>query len=247
MDEEYSFWRKIYEDMQTRRIGKSKINQFDSLIKSFEQNGYNQGSVIPVDQNYEILDGSHRLACAALFGANPIVTVHAKSSHSYDREWFIQNGFSEEEIKETDRVRNSLMERYTREPADSFVGVVWGVALEYWDEIMTSFIDLGLRRAFIRDFGKNIESFIGECYRTDGMIQDKIESKAKSLSQKSSVAGIFAVDGSHDQLTDLKKSIRKEISQKMEDYFFDCIIHIIDEKEEGKFILDKFDIKGRAQ
>lgn len=245
MDEEYDFWRNFYNKMQTERVGSSRPDDFEKLIYSFEKNGFQDGEVIPVDQNYEILDGSHRLACSALFDVNPTVAIYGQSSHDYSHEWFVEKGFSNEEIMRAEDVRRKLFSRYSTYPENSYVGVIWGMAIEYWDFAIGSIGESHIRRAFIRDFGGQIEEFVRECYRTDGMIQDKIDTKARKLSQRSKLAGILVLDEDTESHNQAKKRIREEISAKMESYFFDCVIHLIDHQDEGEFIVKKYDVKGR--
>lgn len=240
--EDYLFWKEIYDKMQTARVGQPKRAEFDGLIRSFQKIGFDERFPIPVDEDYELLDGSHRLACAALFNADPKVVVHSSASHSYDESWFVGAGFSESELARINDVRDRLNSKYKELGEDYHVGIVWGMALEHWEEVIGMLKDVGLRRAFIRDFGGNIEGFIHDAYLGDGMANENITKKAQNLSGFSTKAGIIVVDSSH-KISDVKKEIREKVSKMIKDYFYDCIIHVIDTKKEGREILRKYDVK----
>lgn len=62
---------------------------FNHLIDNFKEKGYTPDiSLIPVGKNYEILDGSHRTACAAYFNQKVKVIRFPKLSVNYDLNFF---------------------------------------------------------------------------------------------------------------------------------------------------------------
>lgn len=234
----HDFWARLYDKMQEKRVGFTNRHAFDVLITSFQQLGFDTKHPISVDQNYELLDGSHRLACAALFDAQPRVVVHTTQSHSYDKSWF-NDKYTAEEIKKIEEVRERLYARYKELGKNYHVGVVWGTALEYWEEIIGMFDKHGIKRAFLKEFGPNIDDFIQKTYAGDGMPAERIASKAQKLSSYSTKAGILVLD-ENQNIADLKKNVRSLISPKMRDYFFDSIIHIIDDPVEADKIINSF-------
>lgn len=243
-DEELTFWKNLYEKMQMRRVGITRTKQFDMLIADFERKGDSSTSPIPVDERYGLLDGSHRVALSAVFDTRPIVTVYNTPSHSYDEKWFTENGFAAEEIQEIQSVRNELQAKHAMSKPDTSIAIVWGVALEYWEEIIHTLTAKQLRRAFIKDFKDKIEEFILDSYHNDGMKQDRIKDKSERLSAASSKVGILAIEDSFENVTAFKKTIRDRISKKMDNYFFDNVIHIVDDQAEGRALLDRHDIKN---
>jgi hypothetical protein len=246
MDEEYAFWRELYERMQRERTGADpRTSQFDKLIKNIEssRDPLDKNLVIPVDKNYEILDGSHRLACVALFGKMPRVKVYSQPSHMYNRQWFEANGFPAEGLVQADRVRAQLHQKYSEIAPNSRLAIIWGIAIEYWDDIIAHLGEIGIRRAFMKDFESQIEQFIIDSYEQDGMSDDRIRDKARKLSEKSSVVGLAVVNKSEEDVLRVKKNIRDRLGPKIEGYFFDCIIHVIDDKQLGMELFRKFDIK----
>lgn len=243
MDEEYKYWKELYSRMQEARIGYSRTKDFDMLIYSFEKHGFDPKHPIPVDQRYEILDGSHRLACAALFDVRPRVEVYGVDSHMYEREWFSKMGFGEEELQRVDGVREELFSRYKELQPGTFVGIVWGAALDFWEEIIIAVEDPKLRRAFMRDFGENIEEFIQVSYKQDGMPPDRIIDKSKRLADMSTKAGVIAITDTPENVTQYKKDVRERVKDRVEGYFFDCVLHMIDTEDEGSAFLSRYDIK----
>lgn len=241
--EEYDFWQQLYKQMQEKRVGTSKTKEFDSLIANFDRQGFDKNEPIPVDKSYEILDGSHRLACSAVFDTTPRVIVYDGKSHSYDVTWFENNGFSQEQLLEVDKVRGDLLSKYRETKEDSVAGVVWGAALDYWDEIIFRLGSVRVRRSFIRDFEDTIEDFIKESYVGDGMTDENILNKAKKISGQSSKAGLLLLDANSDDIKDIKQGIRDAISVKMQNYFFDNIIHFMDNREFGREFLEKHSAK----
>lgn len=56
---------------------------------------------MPIDPNGELLDGSHRVACALALGTDEI-TVRREARRawapSWNYEWFVQNGMSHDDL-----------------------------------------------------------------------------------------------------------------------------------------------------
>lgn len=238
---EFAFWKRLYEDMQRQRVGVARTKEFDNLIRSFEKNGFDQNFPIPVDVNYNMLDGAHRLACSAVFDTKPKISMHNTTSHDYSRGWFENQGFSKEELLQVDAIGDYLKQKYLELNNDINVGIVWGAALDYWEDILKILGVNNLKRLFIRDFKDKIQEFVKESYVGDGMQDDKIETKAGRLSEVSSKVGFVAFEGGNEKsILELKREVRLRISVMMDNYFFDNILHFIDNKEHGVSLLNKY-------
>jgi hypothetical protein len=80
----------------------SKFGPFDyigaalSLLDSMKRHGFDPDYAIPVDQNGDILNGAHRIACALSLGKNVILTkVDNKAwAPPWGSDWFLANGFA---------------------------------------------------------------------------------------------------------------------------------------------------------
>ena len=109
----YEKYRRLYEKMQIARIGKCNIKEFNRLITSFRVNGYLKKYPIPINKKGVMLNGSHRLACCLYFNINPYVVVIDEEDHDYSLDWFKENGFSLDEIKEIIDIKIQLTKNYS--------------------------------------------------------------------------------------------------------------------------------------
>jgi len=75
------------------------------------------------------------------------------------------------------------------------------------------------------------------------MANENIQNKAEKISSQSSKAGLLLVDVDSKNIKDIKQEIRDAISVKMQNYFFDNIIHFMDNREFSKEFLEKHSIK----
>ena len=91
----------LYRKMQTKRVNEDWTERFDNLIKSFEH-GIDMNSWIKTDVNYSIHDGAHRLALSLYHGYKtvPVKIFNVEISRRYyGINWFIENGFTDQEIE----------------------------------------------------------------------------------------------------------------------------------------------------
>lgn len=95
----------LYKKMQGKRINeeyvKGSVERFRALIESWDKKGYNSSSEITLDNNNFLIDGSHRLALALYHRISNIsCKVYKKNTViEYGISWFVQNGFTVEEMK----------------------------------------------------------------------------------------------------------------------------------------------------
>jgi len=99
-------WR-LYEKMQKERVkdfqGEIPVatyrERFEELIKSFKENGYNSKYPIFCNDDNQLMDGSHRLACSIYFKEKEITVKRAEQATiDYGLKWFEPN-FTQEELK----------------------------------------------------------------------------------------------------------------------------------------------------
>lgn len=241
-NKETSFWGGLYDKMQITRIGKSKRDEFDRLLCSAAKDGFYKEHPIPIDQNFQLLDGSHRVAMAYACNLAPTVEVYENSSHSYERSWFESVGFSGEELKEIDRIEVEIRKSFIFRDKLS-VGVIWGCAFDHWEEIFKKISGWKLATAFWMDLGSIHKkmAFVEKSYEGDGMPLKRIIDKGADLSRMSTMVGMFAIHGMKtEERKLLKSSIRNDISPKMKNYFFDSIIHIIDCEKISMTLLNQY-------
>jgi hypothetical protein len=92
----------LYSKMQRIRMKDDVeyVPKFEKLIKSIKNKGFNNRFPIIRDNNDNLINGSHRLACAYTFNLTYIPTVLGKSfkRQLYNKKWFITNGFALNEL-----------------------------------------------------------------------------------------------------------------------------------------------------
>ena len=226
--------------MMLRRVGFYDIDAFKKLISSFYRNGFDELFPIPVDRNYQILDGSHRAACSLALKINPYVEVYNCESSDYPRDWFNNNGFNEKDLKKADDLFKIL--KHPNNENNTFsTALIWPPAIPFWNDILLKLSNYRLHRAFIKDFSQGTDKVIVASYAGDGMEQQRIIDKSQRLSLVGSKIGFVQFKASHDDLKTLKNTIREDISPKVENYFFDSIIHIIDNKKIGMKLIKALD------
>lgn len=95
------------------------LNDFDNLITDIKKNGFDSRiSLVPLGDNNEILDGSHRVSCAAYFNKKVTVIKFKGLKRKFNYEFF------------RDRLldRNSLdfiMLNYSLLKSDLYLACIW--------------------------------------------------------------------------------------------------------------------------
>lgn len=134
------------------------------------------------------------------------------------------------------------------------IGILWNMGNKYAKEMMLKIAIMeDVIQVKVLDLGEKYEQFVLECYKEDkeayegGYIFDKI--KNMDIDNKRIVVFVFKVDNPTYQRSKdgkiqciearkIKQKIRTEYATKIEGYFFDNLIHISDNVEESKRILD---------
>lgn len=235
----------MYDKMQISRIGESKREKFNDLIESFKMFGFNKEFPIPVSKSYQVLDGSHRLAASFALGEIPYIEIYNNDSHLYNRSWFESVGFLKKELAIIDRFQSVVSNSFSKNDL-LHVGIVWCSALDYWDDILLMLESQFLLTAFCWDFENNDSffNFVLESYQGDGMDLGRIREKAFLLSEYGTKVGIFVLKNMpHQMIKDLKKSIRDQFSAKIDNYFFDNVVHILDCPLTSRYIFFKYSPK----
>lgn len=250
---DYGF--KLYRKMQGLRGGSEYPDiaekKFRKLIASFEEQGYNNNSEIVCDKNLKLLDGSHRLALALYFGI-PTLSVHMKEeSHQveYSEKWFIGVGFTQEERELIRKKANELID-CCKVP---FECILWPPAQKYFDDILN---ELGKMYQIIsyQDYQYKDETFsrlVKAVYHIDDIEDWKVLKKIEYM-QSAAKKNIRVVkldidspmfrlkaktNGTLSQVGEYIKSyIRGKYKDKIDNYFYDIIIHIGDNFEQNEYV-----------
>lgn len=72
------------------------------LYRSMKLGGFDPAYPIPVDPNGELLNGSHRVACALALGIKEILVQHEERyvwAPPWGEQWFIDHGMGAEDLE----------------------------------------------------------------------------------------------------------------------------------------------------
>jgi hypothetical protein len=245
-----NFGFELYRKMQNARIGQGSDNEyvenFKVLIKSFDKKGYNDNSKIELDKYLSLVDGSHRMALAFYHKIN-IISCYIRPVYipiEYTIEWFIENDFS---IDEINIIKNKYREIYDS-VISPFICILWPPVQKYFDEI-TNKIALLEKIIDYRDYhydDSEFERIIKRVYASDDIEAWKVELKLKKIRVISLHIETpqFRLKSNNNTLSirgeQIKRIIRNAYKSKVENYYFDIIIHIGDNYYQNNYIRKLF-------
>lgn len=242
---------KIYNEMQEKRIGKSDSKCFNTLIDSFRQYGYLKQFPIPVNENLKILNGSHRLACCFYFNIDPYIEIVDAKEHTYAIDWFLNNGFSMENINEAVLVSKKIINKLYDNKETAINGIIWNAAIDFESEIfefISFYCEVLEKKKY--ELGDNYENFVKYVYENDGIPSWKINKKISHMNTfdnksvilfKLHVKEDYQYDNNmkiivNRNISEMKKYIREKISPRINNYYYDVIIHLPYNYEENGFL-----------
>ena len=107
----------LYNKMQYKRNPNKKevnwIERYTNLIESIERFGFHPTNYVEIDENHQLIDGSHRLACALYYNEKDVsIKISSrKIKVDYGIEWFKENGFASEEIEIIKKKKNEILRK----------------------------------------------------------------------------------------------------------------------------------------
>lgn len=240
----------LYNKMQEKRGNspyKNPLETFKSLIKEIQQKGFNMHSPIVVNKQMQIIDGAHRFACALYFNTKqiPIKIVKNNTDFYYGIAWFKKNKFSDSEISLLKEKKEEIFLKKNL----YFEVILWPPVAMFFDDIQE---EIKKEHAIISsktytDY-PDFESYVNALYAIDDIKQWKVKMKLEGMKKypltfRRILISIIEPNFRHKQVNNhlisqkveqLKKQIRKKYAPKVEDYFYDIIIHIGDNYEHSK-------------
>ena len=249
---EYGF--AMYKKMQTARLDKKRaedaVRKFKELIRSYDENGYDKNSRIILDRNLKLIDGSHRLALALYHGISDINAqiINIVEDIEYSIDWFISNGFSGDEVDRIVTKYQSILQTVN----NPFSCIIWSPARAFTDEVIN---DLKIYGEVISvkkyKFGK--EEYINvvrAVYAIDDIEKWKIEKKLEHMERYSPECVAVDLRFSDPEYRikkatglliskrgeRVKRAIRNKYSKRIDNYFFDIIIHIGDNIYQSEYM-----------
>lgn len=241
---DYGF--SMYEKMQAARLdddrAKSAVRKFKELIRSYDENGYDKNSRIILDRNLELIDGSHRLALALYHGITDINAqiINIVEDIEYSIDWFISNGFSSDEVDRIVAKYQTIMQAVNK----PFSCILWSPAKEFKDEIIND-LEIYGDVISVKDYRFSKEEYkntVRAVYAIDDIEKWKIEKKLEHMEKYSPECVAVDLRFSNPEYRikratglllskrgeRVKKTIRDKYRTRIDDYFFDIIIHIGD-------------------
>jgi hypothetical protein len=233
----------FYNKMQAKRGGSSFKNPwkvFQALILRVKNKGLDSSCPVLVNNDLHIVDGAHRLACALFFNKPFIaVKINRKLNFSpYGLNWFESNNFSADELQLLENKKLTVF----NDNSIYFEIVLWPTVADYFDEIQQK-ISARFQVLEAKDH-TNINGFsayLKALYQIDDIKDWKVDMKIKGLSSYPKNIRIIKIEIPNPhfrykengqliarQVEQLKKEIRLDYHDKVENYFHDIIIHIGD-------------------
>ena len=245
---EQHYWKKIYTKMQTKRIGYSKCQHFDTLIKSFEKVGYDYSYPIPLDKRQNILDGSHRLAIALALNILPSVETYNCLSHVYNRQWFVEHGFSKTELSRCDALKGFLQQKHTINLLYSKIVLIWDLGFDKSDKIIEMLTDQNNVYILWLDLltDKIKRDFVFDIYKGAEMDETKNIQKATLLASRDTIVGVCVIDNGNALAFGTNDIIGDSLESYTNSYLPDTILQVIDSPKAAISLLRTFsDVSSR--
>lgn len=252
------FGFEMYLKMQKLRLGKhfpqlDYLESFKSLIRRFENVGYDDDYPLLVSNELKLLDGSHRFALV-LYHETPNICISPVKSLknitiNYGIDWFREKGFSAQEIA----VLQSTFDRLEAKHTSTFAGILWSPAHPFKDEILSDIDDtyrITESRELAFDNRLLYENFVRGIYHIDEIADWKIAKKIKYMEDYPPQVTIFEFKTSNPQYRKkssnrqcisiggetLKKQIRHKYSKRLDRYFHDILLHIGDNEVHSNYM-----------
>lgn len=225
------------------RSKEDSLERFKNLILNVEKNGFDEFSLIPVDKNQTIMDGSHRVALALFFDVPliPLKLYKKEFKVDYSMEWFRKNNFSDEEINIIENKRKEIF----REKGIYFQIILWPPVNKYFDEIEE---DISKNYKILKSYEINFvnqfdfKNFVYEIYESDDIEKWKIEKKLEGFKDYDLKVKVIEIEiinpkfrkkdlNNHDisqEVEKIKKYYRNKYKNKLDNYFYDIVMHIGD-------------------
>ncbi len=257
-----NFGFDFYKRMQANRVSKEwvdeSVERFKNLIDSYQKDGYDETSEIELDNNLNLIDGSHRMALA-LYNEEGFISCKVrpfKLEVNYGIEWFIVNGFTQEEIM---ILREKYKELHSKLIVP-FTCTIWPPAQAYFEEISEN-LSLYGRVTEVEDFEltpHNFKALTKGIYHVDDIENWKIEKKLQMMgcteSMKVRMVQLQLEEPSFrlkqtnnktlsKQCEVIKQVIRGAYKGKVDNYFHDTILHIGDNFYQNEHIYKLFTTK----
>lgn len=258
------FGFSLYEKMQKKRMGANYnsncINDFKKNIESYNLNGYDKNSKITIGSGLQLIDGSHRIALGLFFQHYTITAtvVPIRTEYDYSLEWFIANDFSTQEIE---LIKSKYFELEKMCNLD-FQCIMWPPMKDFFDDATNDLKKLSNVVTY-KDYSFDkfgFEYFIKGVYSVDDIEDWKVRKKIDYMTgpdKNSYTVRILEIKMDRPafrlkQINNktlskrgekIKFVIRTKYKDKIENYYYDNVMHIADNYYQNAHIKQFKDIK----
>ena len=255
---ENSEYIDAYKLMQKKRMNLSeddankKLEIFKNLHKSFLNYYREDQSPIEINQDYKLIDGSHRVAIHLTQGSSniPIKYINEKTPE-FPKEWFINHSFNSELLSDLDKdLDNLLIEKGT-----TFNCVIWQGGNNYIEKIMELINKQHTIKLFVSNVViNNFDKFLFDIYKIDNLEEWKIHYKLNELNKiNSKTVSLISFlvlnpdwrirENSESLISKkielLKANLRTSVSESIDSHI-DTILHIGDNTKQNRHIYETF-------
>ena len=244
----------IYKKMQILRTKFNNKKPYHKYIRDFiklENKFVNNNEIKPltVNKNYKLLDGSHRF-CLIIHNNIDKIPIQFKKENPkpYEKEWFVNNDFTHDEINMIDNMKSEIMNKYNLK---IFSGFLWNPVYEKWDDILNEFFII------VHKSVHNLtENKLIDIYKTDDVKISKIRNvkwkflskygEQNNVNEKKFLYFQFVHEPNYrkkkngnlicQNVEKIKKNIRQKYKSHVDNYIYDVIIHICDNEDQNQKI-----------
>jgi len=241
---------KQYNQMQKKRAEIYTLEDFRRLVYSIKEKGFLNSYPIPISKNGQMIEGSHRLACALHFNIEevPVIVSGATEGGYYGMQWFLTNGFNKKTIELLEETKHRLF----IDKGIYFPVIIWPPVQNYFKEI-AKHIKSRYKTVFEKEIviNKDFNNFTEKIYEVDDIAKWKVGLKRHLMKDFTPKIYFMLLEVPNPcfrpkrqfnsylsrQMEDLKKEIRNKYKNYIENYFYDIVIHIGDNYEHNRGII----------
>jgi hypothetical protein len=227
-------------------VRKSCIEDYErealALYHSVSENGFRTDRTIALSDELLLVNGAHRLAVALSLGLRSIPVARSAHGGIWGADWFRRYFSSTEYL--------FLLEEYASFRLNSAPVLLWGIAEEFWGDLIVGLRQRGMRVAIVQvlDVHDNFDGFyrlIHELYGVEPQSNDDIRRKAIIHGSYSTKLAVLHVEPAlsagfeqdfYECLSEIKYEIRDMFNDRINKDLF-LTLHMPDSEVEKQRML----------
>jgi len=247
----FALYEKLMSERYKEKPFKNKIeDSLDGLFNNMKVNGFDDNYPIPVNSEFRLLDGSHRLAAALANGIQevPVSVLTTKKKVCFTTNLLQQYNFNEAELSSINDTETKLF----LDLGVYFPVIIWPTASQFVDDIEN---DLGYETKFrfnLELSEAKFETFVRAIYEIDHIADWKVDKKLDAMTMTQNKVSVIFIDFQSPDYRKkkdncaliskkgevLKQHIRSKYKSKIENYIYDIIMHTGDNYIHNKKIVE---------